>query len=122
MAMFHCSIKIIGRSKGRSAIASAAYRSGERLYNEETGLIHDFTRKGGVVMSEIMLPENAPEDCSSYQAEVFFDCRDKIPPAEEVLTKTLEGLQNNFKEAINLMQISVEDTLKTVQNSRKELK
>ena len=67
MAMFHCSIKIIGRSKGRSAIASAAYRSGERLYNEETGLIHDFTRKGGVVMSEIMLPENAPEEYKDRQ-------------------------------------------------------
>ena len=67
MAMFHCSIKIIGRSKGRSAIASAAYRSGEKLYNEETGLIHDFTRKGGVVMSEIMLPQNAPEEYKDRQ-------------------------------------------------------
>ena len=67
MAMFHCSIKIIGRSKGRSAIASVAYRSGERLYNEETGLLHDFTRKGEVVMSEIMLPENAPEEYKDRQ-------------------------------------------------------
>ena len=61
MAIFHCSIKIIGRSGGRSAVASAAYRSGEKLYNEETGIIHDFTRKGGVVMSEILLPDNAPK-------------------------------------------------------------
>lgn len=60
MAIYHCSIKIISRSDGRSAIASAAYRSGERLYDDETGLIHDFTRKGGVVMNEILLPENAP--------------------------------------------------------------
>ena len=61
MAIYHCSIKIISRAGGRSAVASAAYRSGEKLYNEETGLTHDFTHKGGVVMNEIILPDNAPE-------------------------------------------------------------
>ena len=62
MSMFHCSIKIISRSSGQSAVASAAYRSGEELCNDETGLVHDFTRKGGVVMTEIMLPPNAPPE------------------------------------------------------------
>ena len=62
MAIYHCSIKIIGRSRGRSAVAAAAYRSGERLRDEETGLLHDFTRKGGVVYTEILLPENAPKE------------------------------------------------------------
>lgn len=61
MAIYHCSIKIIGRSGGRSAVASSAYRSGEKLYNEETGITHDFTRKGGVVFSEVILPKNAPQ-------------------------------------------------------------
>ena len=61
MSIYHCSIKIISRSGGRSAVASVAYRSGERLYNDETGITHDFTKKGGVVMNEILLPENAPE-------------------------------------------------------------
>jgi len=61
MSIYHCSIKIISRSGGRSAVASAAYRSGEKLYNDETGLTHDFTHKGGVIMSEIILPENVPE-------------------------------------------------------------
>ncbi len=60
MSIYHCSIKIISRAGGRSAVASAAYRSGEKLYNEETGIIHDFNRKGGVIMSEIILPVNAP--------------------------------------------------------------
>lgn len=60
MSIYHCSIKIISRAGGRSAVASAAYRAGEKLYNDETGLIHDFTNKGGVVINEIMLPENAP--------------------------------------------------------------
>lgn len=61
MSIYHCSIKIISRAGGRSAVASAAYRSGEKLYNEETGLMHDFSRKGGVVYTEILLPENAPD-------------------------------------------------------------
>jgi ATP-dependent exoDNAse (exonuclease V) alpha subunit len=61
MSIYHCSIKIISRAGGRSAVASAAYRSGEKLYNDETGLIHDFTNKGGVIMNEILLPINAPE-------------------------------------------------------------
>ena len=62
MSIYHCSIKIISRAGGRSAVASAAYRSGEKLYNEETGLTHDFTNKGGVIMNEILLPENAPTE------------------------------------------------------------
>ena len=61
MSIYHCSIKIISRAGGRSVIASAAYRSGEKLYNDETGMTHDFTRKGGVVMNEIVLPPNAPK-------------------------------------------------------------
>ena len=61
MAIYHCSIKIISRAGGRSAVASAAYRSGEKLYNDENGITHDFTRKGGVIMNEIILPPNAPK-------------------------------------------------------------
>lgn len=46
MAIFHLSVKIISRSSGRSAIAAAAYRAGEKLKNEEKGgKIHDFSRK-----------------------------------------------------------------------------
>ncbi len=67
MSIYHCSIKIISRAGGRSAVASAAYRSGEKLYNGETGMTHDFTRKGGVIMSEILLPENAPERFSNRE-------------------------------------------------------
>lgn len=59
MAIFHLSVKIISRSSGRSAIAAAAYRSGERLKDEEVDKIHDFSKKRGVVYSEIQLSENA---------------------------------------------------------------
>ena len=60
MAIYHMSIKTIGRNSGRSSVAAAAYRSAEKIYDHRTGLWHDFTGKGGVVHSEILLPEQAP--------------------------------------------------------------
>ena len=62
MAIYHCSIKIIGRSDGKSAVASSAYRSGEKLMDDRTGLIHDFTKKRGVVFTEVSLPAHAPPE------------------------------------------------------------
>ena len=62
MPIYHCSIQIIGRSSGRSAVAAAAYRAAEKLEDKETGLTHDYTKKQGVVHREIMLPEYAPEE------------------------------------------------------------
>jgi len=59
-AIYHCSIKIISRGKGKSAVAAAAYRAGEKITNDFDGVTHDYTRKGGVVHTEILLPENAP--------------------------------------------------------------
>ena len=57
MAIYHCSMKPVGRASGKSAVAAAAYRAGECLTNERDGLTHDFTRRDGVAYSEIVLPE-----------------------------------------------------------------
>ena len=56
MALFHLSVTQTKRSAGQSAIASAAYRAGERLYSEYYGEYSDYTRKGGVICSDILLP------------------------------------------------------------------
>ena len=61
MAIYHLHVKVIGRKAGSSAVASAAYRSGSRLRDERLDRAHDFTAKRGVVHSEIMLPEGAPD-------------------------------------------------------------
>ena len=50
----------ITRGAGKSAVAAAAYRAGETIKNEYDGIVHDYTRKGGIVHTEILLPENAP--------------------------------------------------------------
>lgn len=60
VAIYHCSIKIISRGKGRSAVACAAYRSGTKLTDLATGKIFDYANKSGVVFSEVLLPEDAP--------------------------------------------------------------
>lgn len=60
VAIYHCSIKIISRGKGRSAVACAAYRSGTKLTDLATGKMFDYSNKPGVVFSEVLLPENAP--------------------------------------------------------------
>ena len=61
MAIYHLHVKVIGRKAGSSAVASAAYRSGSRLRDERLGRYQDFSAKRGVVHSEVMLPEHAPE-------------------------------------------------------------
>lgn len=61
MAIYHLSVKVIARSQGRSAVASAAYRAADKILNDYDGVMHDYTKKGWVEYSEIMLPQNAPE-------------------------------------------------------------
>ncbi|OWR00215.1 Ti-type conjugative transfer relaxase TraA [Sphingopyxis witflariensis] len=61
MAIFHLSVKVISRAAGRSAVAAAAYRSADRLHDERLDRAHDFTNKSGVVHSEVLLPDNAPD-------------------------------------------------------------
>lgn len=61
MADYRFSAQAISRGKGQSSVASAAYRSGARLVDERTGEVHDYTRKAGVIHSEVMTPEGTPE-------------------------------------------------------------
>src|SRR3546814_7186568 len=61
MAIYHFSAKVISRANGSSAVASAAYRAAERLHDDRLGRDHDFSNKAGVVHSEILAPEGAPE-------------------------------------------------------------
>ncbi|MER9557153.1 Ti-type conjugative transfer relaxase TraA [Mesorhizobium sp. M0323] len=67
MAIYHLHVKVIGRKSGSSAVASAAYRSASRLRDERLDRSQDFSAKRGVVHSEVMLPENAPEAWSDRE-------------------------------------------------------
>ena len=61
MAIYHLSVKAISRSAGRSSTAAAAYRAGCEITDKRTGEVHDYTRKGGIASTDLVLPDGAPE-------------------------------------------------------------
>ncbi len=67
MALYHFHVEQIKRSAGQSVIAAAAYRAGEKLFSEYYGETNDFTRKGGMLHTEILLPPNAPPEYADRQ-------------------------------------------------------
>lgn len=62
MAIYHLEAKVVSRGTGRSAVAAAAYMSCSKILNDYDGVLHDFTRKRGLVWSQTFLPENAPPE------------------------------------------------------------
>ena len=60
MAIYHLSVQMISRSGGRSAVAAAAYRAGERLREETTGLSFDYRQKKDIVAKAILAPAQTP--------------------------------------------------------------
>jgi hypothetical protein len=56
MASYHLSVQIVKRSEGRSVVAMAAYRAGQKLKDVRRGNDADYSRKRGIVYSEIMAP------------------------------------------------------------------
>lgn len=64
MAIYHLEAKIVSRGSGRSAVAAAAYMSCSQILNDYDGIQHDYTRKKGLVWSQVFLPEFAPHEWS----------------------------------------------------------
>ncbi len=62
MAIYHFHVTQISRGKGQTAVSAAAYRAGEKLRDNYYGEEPDYTKKGGVLYTEIILPEHAPRE------------------------------------------------------------
>jgi hypothetical protein len=58
MSIYHLSVKVVSRGDGRSAVACAAYRSGEKLTCDYYEKIQDYTKKSGVEFTNIYAPPN----------------------------------------------------------------
>ena len=56
----HNEISIVQRSQQQSAVAAAAYQSGEKLFCEYDQEVKHYPEKRGIVHNEILLPANAP--------------------------------------------------------------
>ncbi len=71
MAIYHLSMKPVSRATGCSAVASMAYRAGEKLTNERDGITHDYTAKQGVEHAEIVLPEGVNADWARDRSDLW---------------------------------------------------
>lgn len=69
MAIFHYTVKIVGRSKGKSIISASAYLNGDVMKNEETGRISYYTSKKEVAYTSLLMCENAPQEWQNVPAE-----------------------------------------------------
>lgn len=74
MAIYHTRVKTFSRAQGHASTAAAAYRAGLLIVDERTGLRHDYRRRGGVVETRCLAPDDAPDWA--------FDPRQLWPAAE----------------------------------------
>ena len=107
MAIYHCSVKIIGRSSGRSSVAASAYRAGQKITNERDGLTHDYTRKTGVAHSEIMLPPHAPSE---------YKDRATLWNAVEKIERRCDSQTAREVEVALPIEFSMDENIQVVQN------
>ena len=127
MAIYHLSIKVISRGKGKSAVAAAAYRAGEIIKNEYDGITHDYSKKPGVVHTEILLPNHAPseyadranlwnavEKCERYKtAQLAREIEIALPvelSKEENIALAHRYVKENFVSAGMCADVCVHDT------------
>ncbi len=73
MATFRLQISPVGRSAGRRATAAAAYRAGERLRDERSGRLYNYSGRKDVAHTEIFLPSHL-----QGAADAWADDREKL--------------------------------------------
>ena len=102
IALYHFHVTQIKRSAGQSAVAAAAYRSGEKLHSEYYGEDSDYTRKGGVICSEILLPSHAPPEYADR--ETLWNAVEKAERGKKAqLAYSFDiALQNEFSMQENI--------------------
>ena len=102
IALFHFHVTQIKRSAGQSAVAAAAYRAGEKLHSEYYGEDSDYTCKGGVICSEILLPSHAPPEYADR--ETLWNAVEKAEHGKKAqLAYSFDiALQNEFSMQENI--------------------
>jgi len=88
MATFSTHIKTIAKSKGHSAVAAAAYRAGEKITELETGEIHDYTKRTGVIYETIITPREVdPPEWATNRAELWNAVHEKNTKSNATLAR-----------------------------------
>lgn len=83
MADYHLTTKHISRSSGRSSTAASAYRAGCEIYDERTGLTHDYSKRKGVIMSVAFMIDS--------ENNVFYADREALWNKAEAAEKRKDG-------------------------------
>ena len=83
-------------------VASAAYRAGEKLHSEYYGEDSDYTNKGGVICSEILLPPHAPKEYADR--ETLWNAVEKVEKGKKAqLAYSFDiSFQNEFSQEENI--------------------
>ena len=102
MSAYHFHVTQIKRSKGQSAVACAAYRSGEKLFSDYYGEVSDYTRKRGIIHTDILMPAHAPPEYSDRQT--LWNAVEKAEPHPKArLAYSFDiALQNEFSTKENI--------------------
>lgn len=112
MAIFYMRVKNISRGSGKSAVAAAAYRAGEKLQSDYDGITSDYTKKTGILHSEIILPAGADESFSDRQT--LWNEVEKAEKADNA------RLAKEFVVAIP-KELSQEEQIKLAQNYARKI-
>ncbi|WP_316014669.1 AAA family ATPase [Roseobacter sp. HKCCA0434] len=92
VAIYHFNVRVIGRTTGGNAVASAAYRHGTRMVDDLNGRTRDYSGKADeVAHAEIGLPENAPE-----WARAAYGGQDATAASARLWSDT-EGVENQTR-------------------------
>ena len=102
MAIYHCSVRTISRADNHSAVAAAAYRSGQILKDERTGQSHNYRNRKGILNALIFLPSTAPEAYADrltlWNAAESAEARKNSRVAREIIL----ALPHELSEAMRL--------------------
>lgn len=126
MAIYQLQVSVVSRGKGKSAVASAAYCAAEKITNEYDGVLHDYTKKQGVIHSEIILPDHVPREfkersflwnsvegaeksCSSRLARQIEIALPKEVPQNEQIKLVRDYIQTNFVSKGMIADFSIHD-------------
>ena len=111
MAIYHLEAKVVSRGAGRSAVAASSYLSCSRLYNDNDGIQHDYTKKQGLVWQQVFLPKYAPQEWQD---------REKLWNAvEEVETSKDSRLAREFVVALPI-ELNREEQIELLQEFVRE--
>ena len=112
MALYHFHADLIRRSKGQSAVAAAAYRAGENLHCDYYGNDADYTKKGGVICSGVLLPPHVPKEYADR--ETLWNAVEQVeknPKAQLAYSYDI-ALQNDDTDQMTGIQMRKLDQLK----------